>query len=773
MPRSCASWGSRWQKRIPADHSPGRRSKSRYAAGVLRRPRQRLLAALAATLLLAGSARAQTGDDTAELGATATAASGSAEEARGQSSTTVTRRQMEHRVARSTPDALLYEPGVSVQQTAHGQASPYVRGMTGQQVAHIYDGVRMNNGIYRQGPNQYFFVVDSHTLSRIDVVRGSASTHYGSDALGGALLATPRAATPDPDMELRLAPRLTGRHATVDGELGGRAELEGVFAGRTGLLAGVGYRELGKLESAGVAKNPGRPAPLVPSLAADGRTPRGTGFDELTFDARLTHQLREGVELTGAIYGFRELDSPRTDQCPPPEAPISECLVVEEQFRTLAYAALRGDAGDHLRGLDLNVSYQRHDELRVRHRPDSGVRATFDNRIDTLGASFRARTREYEDGGVRWLFRYGAEGYRDELKSGAVQRFTDEELIATLGEEALTFEQSRGQYLDGSTYLTTGLFGELELSPLSWLTLRGGGRLAATGANAPRDPVSGSSAVSQRWGTAVARAGSAVTLHPDVVLQLNYDQGFRAPNLDDLTSRQQVGPGFQFENSELQPETTDTFEAGLRVTPGWLDVESWVFATLLDNGITRAVREQDDCPPETAGCRASRNQFQLINADGTTVIWGADGGVTARIPGGLSLRATYAWTWGEAPNTGSRSTSGNTPFGERVPVSRIPPLMGTAELHYRHRPSGLYGGAALRWARAQTRLAPSDIFDARIPDGGTPGYRVVVLRAGYRLPPHLRVSFVVENLLDEPFRIHGSSINGPGRGVIVEVSVGY
>src|SRR5690606_1230083 len=111
---------------------------------------------------------------------------------------------------RSAPDALRSVPGVSVQQTGHGQASPYVRGLTGQQIVHLFDGIRLNNGLYRQGPNQYFFTVDWQSLERIEVVRGSASTRWGSDALGGAILAVPRERLPDPQMDgLHFEPRLS------------------------------------------------------------------------------------------------------------------------------------------------------------------------------------------------------------------------------------------------------------------------------------------------------------------------------------------------------------------------------------------------------------------------------------------------------------------------------------------------------------------------------------------------------------------------------------
>jgi iron complex outermembrane receptor protein/hemoglobin/transferrin/lactoferrin receptor protein len=677
----------------------------------------------------------------------------------------VTRARLDERMPRSTPDALRYEPGVSIQQTAHGQASPYVRGMTGQQVMHVFDGVRMNNGIFRQGPNQYFFTVDAYTLDRLEVVRGSASTLYGSDALGGAILAFPREPALGPSGDaLELHPTLYGRLASADLERGGRAELELALHGETALLIGGGYRETERLESGGVVGNPGRRVPSVPRFESDGRTQLGTGFREATFDARVVRRVLGKLRLVGAVYGFREFDAPRTDQCPPPEAPISECLEIEEQFRTLAYVALRGDAAAAMEDLDLNVSYQRHDELRVNARPRSFVRTEYDNGLWTLGAALRAATRPVAlPGGGHARVRYGAEAYRDAVESSAAQELTDPALLATFEPDELRFAYSRGQYLDGSVYLNSGLFAELELAPIEALTLHAGARASAVGANVPQDPASGSAAATPRWAAAVGRTGAALNVHPDVALRLNFDQGFRAPNLDDLSSRQQVGPGFQFENAELEPERTNTLELGVETSPGPLSLELWTFATWLDDAITRVVREQADCPPRTDACRASRTQFQLVNAHATAVVLGAEAAATATLPAGVSLRATYAYARGD----------GEAPDGERVPLSRVPPMNGSVEARYRPADSGLYVAAAVRWALAQRRLAPSDLADARIPAGGTPGYAVCDLRAGFRYSARVRLNLVLENLLDAAYRVHGSSINGPGRGILLGVTLGY
>jgi iron complex outermembrane receptor protein/hemoglobin/transferrin/lactoferrin receptor protein len=681
----------------------------------------------------------------------------------------VSRAQMQERLSRSAPDALRYEPGVSVQQTAHGQASPYVRGMTGQQVLHAFDGIRMNNGLYRQGPNQYFFTVDSYTLERIDVVRGSASTRYGSDALGGAVLATPREPLMLDEPLLHLHPRAYGRLATADLERGGRVELDAQLARGTALLLGVGHREAERLESGGALDTGGRPAPRVPAFEGDGRTQLGTGFTESTFDARVAHAVTRTLRAIGAVYGYRQYDAPRTDLCPPPEAPRSECLRIDEQLRTLGYIALRGDAGP-LREVDLSLSVQQHDERRVNDRPRSFIENVFEDGVTTLGAVARAATPAIaigDDAHAHYRVHFGGEAYRDAVSSRAEQRLTDPALQTLLPPDRLVRERSRGQYMDGAFFLQTGLFAELELVPIAWLTLRGGGRLAATMASASADEASSTTAVHRRWTAAVGRAGASAEVAPQTHVHLGFDQGFRTPNLDDLTSRQQVGPGFQLENAQLAAERTNTLELGVTTDVAWLTLQAFVFGTWLEDGITRAFVETDACPPETDGCNASRTRLQLVNARGTAFLWGTEGVASATLTDGLTLRVSCGFAFGEGPDPREGHAA------ERVPLSRVPPPNGTAELRYRHRPSGVYVALASRFALSQQRLAPSDYSDPRIPIGGTPGYAVQDLRAGYRYAPHLSFSVVLENVLDAAYRVHGSSIHGPGRGLLLGVMLGY
>src|SRR5688572_2195092 len=94
---------------------------------------------------------------------------------------------LDRRSIRSLPDALRETPGVLVQKTSYGQASPFIRGFTGFRTLTLIDGIRLNNAVFREGPNQYFNTIDHLAVDRLDVVKGPSSVLYGSDAIGGTV----------------------------------------------------------------------------------------------------------------------------------------------------------------------------------------------------------------------------------------------------------------------------------------------------------------------------------------------------------------------------------------------------------------------------------------------------------------------------------------------------------------------------------------------------------------------------------------------------------
>jgi len=56
----------------------------------------------------------------------------------------------------------------------------------------LIDGIRLNNAVFREGPNQYWNTVDILTIDQLDIVKGPSSVLYGSDAVGGTVNAITR-----------------------------------------------------------------------------------------------------------------------------------------------------------------------------------------------------------------------------------------------------------------------------------------------------------------------------------------------------------------------------------------------------------------------------------------------------------------------------------------------------------------------------------------------------------------------------------------------------
>ena len=84
-------------------------------------------------------------------------------------------------------DALPSNAGVCLQQTTPGQGATIIRGLKGSSILHLVDGMRLNNAIFRSAPTQYFSLVPVSAIERIEILRGTPTSLYGNDAVGGVV----------------------------------------------------------------------------------------------------------------------------------------------------------------------------------------------------------------------------------------------------------------------------------------------------------------------------------------------------------------------------------------------------------------------------------------------------------------------------------------------------------------------------------------------------------------------------------------------------------
>jgi len=87
----------------------------------------------------------------------------------------------------TSADLLNYSGFAFVQKSQLGGGSPIIRGFEANKILLVVDGIRMNNAIYRAGHLQNIITVDAWSLNKAEILEGSSSVMYGSDALGGTI----------------------------------------------------------------------------------------------------------------------------------------------------------------------------------------------------------------------------------------------------------------------------------------------------------------------------------------------------------------------------------------------------------------------------------------------------------------------------------------------------------------------------------------------------------------------------------------------------------
>lgn len=96
---------------------------------------------------------------------------------------------------------------VYIQKSQQGGGSPMIRGFATNRLLYTVDGVRMNTAIFRGGNLQNVINLDPFAMENTEVLFGSSSVIYGSDAIGGVMSFQ----TLTPQFSLTDIPLVTGK----------------------------------------------------------------------------------------------------------------------------------------------------------------------------------------------------------------------------------------------------------------------------------------------------------------------------------------------------------------------------------------------------------------------------------------------------------------------------------------------------------------------------------------------------------------------------------
>ena len=649
-------------------------------------------------------------------------------------------------------NALEGATGVMVQQSTYGQASPFLRGLTGYHVLNLIDGVRFNNSTFRSGPNQYLAFVEPNQAQRIEAMLGPASSQFGSDALGGAIQVVTTAhqfAGDGEPVNVKGDVNLFG--ASADGSAGGDASL--FLAGRSVTWsAGGSWRRLNDLR-AGKGRDSHHVLRRLFALSDEqieevvGSRQEGTGFEQSGFQTKLTARMPRQQNLT-VWYQRSEQDDVRgyKDLWGGLGRLRSDFTPQELQFFYTRYEKLQVGRLDWLSGT-FSVNSQGDGSIRQGLRPIDRI-VQDDVRVDAFGYSGQA--------GIHLAGRqalvFGGEIYDEHIDA---QRHETDPSTGSIN-------QKRALYPNGSRYRTTGLFVQ-DVVDLRRGSDRGGAVKANIGGRFTRVDVEtfadrNLNAAGQGLGVVDSSQShhdwtfnASVTWQATTGLSFHtlVGRGFRAPNLNDLGALGLNDLGYEVPAgatiaagsyvgasdgegalstgrrvSLLEAERLFNFEIGSALRWRRLYARANVFDAELKDPIVRRtlVFQQDQPPaccrdvpvtviPPTAAQRAQgvvsvatgfdpRAVKAFVN-EGSARYYGIDTLVSYPFSARWFAEANYSYLVGHDLNP-TRS------------VRRLPPQQGALTIRYQPGGRVSWIGASAHFSGAQKNLSGGDVTDERI-----------------------------------------------------------
>ncbi|HUK64089.1 MAG TPA: TonB-dependent receptor [Dongiaceae bacterium] len=615
----------------------------------------------------------------------------------------------------STPaEAMLAAPGVDIVRTGGWASQVALRGLTGERVLVMVDGVRLNTG---RGHGAQSSLVSTDRLDAVELTPGAGGAAYGSDALAGVVnLVTHRPLfTSRPS--LAVSWNVRGSEPGDEGAVGGRLAL------RTGSF---GAEVAGGLSRVGAFVTPGGPLDNSGDREDDlsGRVAART--NAVTIDYEHAHHAAHDVGLPAfdggggatASYPLQARDADRLELGGPVEPGRVSWHVLASSQR------YRSDFDE----ITVDSSF-------VRNRFVATTTTGAADRVTTYSRGVVPELRLLPNGALR----LGGE-YRRETTSGPRQ--TDVTVRTAAGvptsETSDTGESVPPAWRDvASAWLSTGVE--------HWRTrVEGGLRFDRVRSHADSTAQSFTSELDvadQHWSADGGISHRFGVFEPYV----HVANGFRVANLDERYFNDEVHAGMRiFGNPALRPEVSSNVEGGLRADGDRGSLQLSVYRSNVTDLISLRYLGQLYLVPRFQYDNIAKARLEGIEMTGRTHVRSVALTAQATLPRGTDLA-----TGDPLPDIGASRVTGELAFG----LPRFVP-QGRAAIR-------------VRWFDAvkvtdRGAAEGEDVLLAR------PAATTVAVEGGATVVG-LRVTLAVRNLFNLGYREPMSFIDEAGRTVAFSI----
>jgi outer membrane receptor protein involved in Fe transport len=425
-------------------------------------------------------------------------------------------------------------------------AGIFVRGLTGNKVNIFVDGVRYSNGAQRGGVNTFLDLIDASTLENVEVIRGTSSAQYGSDALGGSVQFLTHAPSLLSPGGRRLSGSVTAGAETA--HYGGTGNLSLGYSGtRFGLSGNISGRKTGDYRPGGGVDSHSAITRFLglPTDQLIGERMADTGFHQAAGQIRGNWLLSNDTLFVASYIRSAQDGANRWDQILGGDGNLIAQL--KDLSLDLFYARVERMQVAGFDHMSLTYSLNSQHEERVNQGGNGNPAASISHEPETTtvhGVQVNGARRL----SPRSSLLVGGDLYLETLTSVATN------VNPTTG--AIT--PRRPRVPDQASYTQGGIFAQttFDVRPDS-LSLVGAVRVGVNKYRAreadaplvggvplwPDDELDTTSAT--------FRLGAAYTLSPSLTLTAGVASGYRAPHMTDLGTLGLTGSGFEIAAPDL------------------------------------------------------------------------------------------------------------------------------------------------------------------------------------------------------------------------------
>ena len=680
----------------------------------------------------------------------------------------------------SGAEMLELSPGVRIQKSQGGGGSPIIRGFEANRVLIVVDGVRMNNAIYRSGHLQNSITIDPSNIERAEVIFGSSSVGYGSDAMGGVI----HYYTKNPILKNseKISSSFTTNFNSANNSVSNNFNTN-YSSDNWGSITSISISKYGDIKM-GKKRNHGYSSwgltPIFsqnsrykfyaePSINFDESVQKNTGYSQVDLFQKFLFRIGDDNLLNLNIQFSESSDIDRYDQL---SIPKDNSLKFSEwyygpQKRLLISPSLR--IFPKKKFMDKGVitfGFQKINESRIKRKFNSLNRShqIEDLKVLSLNGDFDT---SFNNGHT---VSYGIETTYNHNYSKAYDRVLDVDGNNVVG-VSKKFAIPTRYPSDGSSYASFASYVNWSWNMSEFFTFNIGTRLTFTKLKASwNDVISVNPQLSRvNLNSEALTTTVSMKLRPSNKIQINtvLSSGFRNPNIDDIGKIRENNGLLVVPNTFLKPEYAYNLDLGVDYKS--LDNKNYLsirgFSTIISRHIGRAeyIVFSDITTPDTSTI--------IYNNEEVTTI--ANKNLGNRFIHGFSidgfnnlsrnLKIDYSLTYTKGDN--------NETYG---PLPSISPLFGSLSLDYVK--NDLTIKAVYKFSDSKDpseySIGGEDGLDETPyiigQDGlkdflGTPSWSDFSIYASLNISPNSTLRLGITNIFDIHYRTFASGISAPGR----------